>query len=291
MRRPLLLILTCAVLLAGEHSRSAERAVIDLDPVLRERCLVVLRLGLKSDEFWPALHAAEALTLAGHKAEVLAALASRTAGDDQQQCGLAREAVRAGDRTKIRDLLTILQKPGSIGHTHAAESLFKVAEVGDGTALRACLAEAPDVKLQLMAAAALARCGHPTALDLVRRSVTDSSMEQRMVAAWILGQLGTSHDIGSLKKGLATETDSLAGAFFVNALACLGDQDAKRTLGGNLRSDLPAVRTYSAEFAGYCRATELRDELTKRLDDDTLDVRIRAAQSLIVLSSPPEILG
>ena len=53
------------------------------------------------------------------------ALASRTPADDQQQCGLAREAVRAGDRSKISVLLQILVKPGSNGHTHAAESLFK----------------------------------------------------------------------------------------------------------------------------------------------------------------------
>ena len=107
--------------LPGQESKTTP-----LDASLRERCLAVLRAGFKSDEFWPAMHAAEALTLAGQNAEVLAAIGSRTAGDDQQACGLAREAVRAGDRSKISVLLDILQKAGSNGHTHAAESLFKV---------------------------------------------------------------------------------------------------------------------------------------------------------------------
>jgi sialidase-1 len=284
-------VVTCVVLIDSGQAPAAEPNVIDLDPALRLRCLEIFRAGLKSDEFWPAMHAAEALTLAGQRAEVLTALASRTAGDDQQQCGLARESVRAGDRAKISVLLDILQKPGSNGHTHAAESLFKVAEVGDGTALRATLAEASDGKLKLMAAAALARCGHPTSLDFVRSCLNDQVVDQRIVAAWILGQLGASRDIQPLQKALSTETDSLARAYFINALAYLGDAKAKAMLGENLHAELPAVRTYSAEFAGYCRATNLRGELTKLLDDEILDVRIRAAQSLIVLSSPSETLG
>src|SRR6185436_19293222 len=118
----------CIEFLATGTLSAGDMDVIDLDLALRQRCLAVLRAGLKSDEFWPAMHAAEALSLAGQRAEVLSALASRSAADDQQQCGLAREAVRAGDRAKIPVLLEILIKPGSIGHTHAAESLFKVAE-------------------------------------------------------------------------------------------------------------------------------------------------------------------
>src|SRR5688500_1749956 len=83
-------------------ARAAELpAPTPLDPVLRGRCEEVLRAALVSDEFWPAMHAAEALTLAGRGRDVLAALARRSETDDQKRCGLAREAVRAGDRTKL----------------------------------------------------------------------------------------------------------------------------------------------------------------------------------------------
>jgi sialidase-1 len=248
-----------------------------LDAALRERCVSILRSGLVSDEFWPAMHAAEALSLADQGTEVLAALARKSAADDQQRCGLAREAVRAGDRSQISKLLEILVKPESNGHTHSG--------------LRAALVHDDDMKLKLMAAAALARGGHPTALDAVRRHFAHADVEVRKTVIWVLGQLGLSADIASIQKALAAEQDPLARAYCVHALALLGEASGKSGLGENLKSPLPAVRTYAAEFAGYCRAVEFRDQLVRLLDDETLDVRVRAAQSLIVLSQLPERLG
>src|SRR4051794_17680368 len=64
-----------------------------LTPELRQRCMDTLRTGINSDEFWPAIHASEALTLAGAGDEVLTVLRDRltTEKDDQRRCGLARE--------------------------------------------------------------------------------------------------------------------------------------------------------------------------------------------------------
>lgn len=266
-------------------------AAVPLEPALRERCLAVLREGLASDEFWPAMHAAEALTLAGEGQEVLAALKKRSETDDQKRCGLAREAVRAGDRSKIAVLLDILAKPGSNGHTHAAESLFKVAEVGDGKLLRTAMAQNDDLRLKLMAAAALARCGHPAALDIARQHLTHEDREIRKIGGWILGQLGSSDDVPRLAKTLEKEEEPLARAYFVHALALLGDADGRAALGKNLDSKDAAIRTYAADFAGYCRAVEHRDKLIGLLSDSVLDVRVRAAQSLIAMASPREKLG
>jgi sialidase-1 len=237
------------------------------------------------------MHAAEALTLAGQGEEVVRSLAGRSAADDQQRCGLAREAARTGDRSQISRLLEILVKEGSIGHTHAAESLFKIAEVGDGSALRAALAQNDDWKLKLMAAAALARCGHPTTMDEAHARLMHGDIEVRKTAVWILGQIGTAADVSRVKAVLEAETEPLARAYCVHALALLGDSSGRQELAKNLTSSLPAVRTYAAEFAGYCRAEELHDQLVTLLDDETLDVRMRAAQSLIALSLPPGRLG
>jgi sialidase-1 len=131
------LFLTTGLLSFVAGAGAQEQQTIPLEAALKDRCISILRAGLASDEFWPAMHAAEALSLAGERAEVLTALANRKADDDQQACGLAREAVRAGDRSQISVLLDILTKVGSNGHTHAAESLFKVCEVGTGDGLRA----------------------------------------------------------------------------------------------------------------------------------------------------------
>ncbi|HVK16881.1 MAG TPA: exo-alpha-sialidase [Fimbriiglobus sp.] len=289
MTRPTALLLL--VLLAAPLRAADPPAAVPLEPPLRERCLTILRDGLKSDEFWPAMHAAEALTLAGQNQDALAALAMRSETDDQKRCGLAREAIRAGDRTKLPILFSILDKAGSIGHTHAAESLFKVAEVGDGTKLRAALAQDDNPRLKMMAAAALARCGHTTALDTVRKRLTDPDVELRKVAVWVLGQLGSKSDVEPIRAGLAKETDPLAKAYVANALATLGDAEGKKLLGQNLTSSDPAVKTYAADFAGHARAVEFRDTLVKLLDDPTLDVRVRAAQSLVAFSLPPPDAG
>ena len=267
-------------------NRSQARAALPLAPDLQERCLAVLRAGLASDEFWPAMHAAEALTIAGQRGEVLAALGKRTAADDQQRCGLAREAVRAGDKSQAQVLLDILTRPDSNGHTHAAESLFKVGIIGDGKALAAAMAQDDDRKLKLMAAAALARGGKAGALDVVRPYLSHEDRETRKVAAWILGQIGEEQDIPSLTKALAAEDEPLARAYLINALACLGDEQGRKLLGQNLVSSDERIRTYSADFAGHARAGEHRDQLIKLLDDSSLDVRVRAAQALVMLAQP-----
>ena len=78
--------------------RSAEdepAAVLELDGATRERCLAVLRSGLASDEFWPSMHAAEALSLDGHGAEVRAALGPKLATEKRRSAAL-RARPRAG---------------------------------------------------------------------------------------------------------------------------------------------------------------------------------------------------
>lgn len=278
------------VFVASGLAVAAAGEPVPLDPAVKEKCLRILRDGLASDEFWPAMHAAEALTYAGHADEVLANLAKRSETDDQKRCGLAREAVRAGDRSKLAVLTAILDKPGSNGHTHAAESLFKVESVGDEAKMRASVTQDADLKLKLMAAAALARSGDASALEVVRRHITHADFETRKIAAWVLGQVGDASDIPALRAGLPKETDPLARAYFAHALALLGDGEGRTMLGANLASTDAAVRTYAADFAGYCRCTEFRDGLVELLDDPVRDVRIRAAQSLLVLSLPPETL-
>lgn len=166
-----------------------------------------------------------------------------------------------------------------------------MAEVADGRKLRAALAQDADPRLKLMAAAALARCGHPTALDAARKRLADPDREIRKIAAWVLGQLGGKSDAQAIRAAFEKETDPLAKAYAAHALALLGDPAARKALGENLASADAAVRAFAAEFAGYCRLTESRDALIKLLDDPTLDVRVRAAQSLIVLALPADALG
>jgi len=53
-----------AILCFGAICSAAAPDPIKLSGKVREKCLTVLRDGLKSDEFWPSIHAAEGLTSA-----------------------------------------------------------------------------------------------------------------------------------------------------------------------------------------------------------------------------------
>ncbi len=298
MSRQLVLAL-CVVVLGSHIALRADdfdrKAVIPLTPELRERCLDVLQRGLKSigdkpESFWPAIHAAEGLTLAGQGAEVAALLNARLPqeADHQRRCGLAREIVRTGRREPLDVLFNTLADEQSNGRIHAAESLYKVGELRDGKLMRAAFKQKDNIRLQLMAAAALGRQGDEATMKRLRQMLGSEDRELRKICGWVLGLIGDASDVEPLKKALAAETDELARAYFVNALACLGDASARMSLGKNLTSNDPAIRTYSAEFAGYSRAVEFRPQLIKMLDDENVDTRVRAAQALIMLSQPPK---
>lgn len=280
---------------AAEPDRDA---VIPLTGEHRDRCLDVLRRGLDGlngapEEFWPAMHAAEALTLAGRGDEVVSRLRERLPKetDHQWRCGLAREIVRAGPREPLTLMFATLNDLESNGRVHAAESLYKIAEIDDGRALQAAFAQTENERLQLMAAAALGRAGNAAAIARLRESLSSDDVEVRKIGAWTLGLLGDAGDVPALKKVGAAEADELARAYFVNALACLNDAESRVALGKNLSSSLPPVRTYSAEFAGYSRSVEFRPQLIELLSDDNVDVRVRSAQTLIAFSLPRSALG
>lgn len=262
---------------------------IDLEPAVRERCLGVLREGLRSDEFWPAMHAAEALTLAGFPEEVRAALTPRLPKeeDDQRRCGLARELVRAGDLTPTQIMLDILASDDPHGHVHACESLYKVFQLGDGRLVRAALAQTKNPRLAIMAAAGLARWGSPTALARLRRDVTNDDDELSRISAWVLARVGQASDLPALRAGVQRFSEPLSRAYFEHALAARGDEAGRAALVRNLSHADAAVRVYACEFAPEARALAARDALLARLDDPVLDVRIRAAQALLQLAQAP----
>ncbi|MFV1964988.1 MAG: exo-alpha-sialidase [Pirellulaceae bacterium] len=268
---------------------TGERPQIELSDVVREQCLQTLRDGIRSDEFWPSIHAAEGLTLGGYGDEVKELLTPklRSEADDQHRCGLLRELVRAGERHYATRMLDILAGDDPHGHVHAAESLYKVSEIGDGLAMRAAMAQPENPRLRLMAAAALARCGSNRALPIVRIALDDTDEELWRIAVWILGRVGEPSDIPRLRAQLPRATQALTRAFIDHSLASLGDAEGLARLAKNVESDDPAIRTMAAAFAGDARATSVAPQLIAQLNDDDLDACVRAAQTLLALNSPP----
>ena len=279
------LLFTC-VLNAAEPIK---REPIQLDKQTKKKALAILREGLKSDEFWPSMHAAEALTVAGYGDEVIAHCGPllNTEKDDQHRCGLAREMVRAGDKTKTQVMLEILAKPDDYGHTHAAESLYKVNHTGDGKLLRKAMKEGKTSSLRLMAAGALAKAGNDDALAYIRKESASEDPDAYRIAAWLLARIGDESDIPQLAKNVARAKDPVAKAYCEHALATLGDPEGRTALTENLSAEDPGLRVYAADFAADAWMTSAKDELIKLLDDEVLDIRIRAAQALLFLSQKP----
>lgn len=254
----------------------------------REKALAILRAGLTAtgeSDFWPAMHAAEGLTLTGHGREIRTALEPRlaTETDARRRCGLARELVRAGDVAKVADIAAILSSPDPSGHVHAAESLFKLGEVGDAAVTQRAFEQQGDIRLRLMAAAALGRSGAAKPQAAIREALLGDDADGIMLAAWILGQIGDAADVEPLRSRLADAPTPLVRGYLEHALALLGDADGLAALDRNLTSPDDAIRTAAANVAGEARAVVTRPALEKLLDDPVPDVRIRAAQSLLML--------
>ncbi|HQX49491.1 MAG TPA: HEAT repeat domain-containing protein [Planctomycetaceae bacterium] len=285
--RPLLTI-TVVLLMSVIPSAAQDSGRITLDAATREKCVGILREGLHGDEFWPSMHAAEALTLAGYSQEVIAFLDGKLDAeqDDQKKCGLARETARAGDRSTIRVMQAILVGDNPYGHVHAAESLFKVAEIGDGPAMRRGLSQNDNIKLKLMAAGALARRGDAAAMQTLRELLGTDDPSDRSIAAWVLGQIGDSSDIPRLTQQMARCPDDATRASFEHALAIIGDESGLKALERNLSSEDSSIRTYAAAFASDAHAVSTAPRLKEMLQDPFADARIRAAQSLLVLAGP-----
>ena len=258
------------------------------DSVLRHRCFSVLLQGLRSEEFWPAMHAAEAFTEAGMAKLVLETLRPRLAieTDDQRRCGLAREQIRAGHTRQIDLLLAILGDTESNARVHAAESIFKVRPMlalFDDNEDLLCALEEDNPPLEMMAAAALIRGGDPSYLPRVRRHLASDEPQSRRLAAWVLGQVGEERDRPALQQAAEEETDALTLSFLVNALARLDVPEAMEDVVSNLKSEDPTMRAYAAETLGACDAPDLLITLIPMLRDDHLDTRIRAAQAVLHL--------
>lgn len=281
------LLMVASALSGRAQCDDADKIV--LPDQVRERCLNILRDGMHGEEFWPSIHAAEGLTLGGHGDEVIRFLTPKldTEKDDQQRCGIARELVRAGDKSKAEIMLKILTDKDPHGHVHAAESLYKVVEIGDGKAMRKAFQQNENVGQKLMAAGALGRCGNPQAMAFLRESLDHEDPEVLRIAVWILGRIGNPNDIPALKKQLPRCEEELLKAYVNHSLAALGDDDGLAAMAANLKDDDSAVRTYAATFAGDARALHLADSLTKLLDDEHPDTAYRAAQSLLMLAGPP----
>ncbi len=261
-----------------------------IEDSIKTKCYNILLKELKNnneDDFWISIHAAEALTLAGKSDIVKSELEKKliTQKDARKICGIAREFVRAGDKSKVKLIVDILKNPkSSYAHIHACESLFKVNVIGSEKLLLKAMNQNEDINKKLFAAAALGRHGNLEAMKIIRENLNSDKPGFSSRAAWILARIGDSSDISDLKKALVKFKNDKSVYEFENALAMLGDKNGLKYLEKNLQSQRPEIREESATFAGEIRAFYLKDKLVNLLNDPNVGVKVRAAQALLLLS-------
>ncbi|EAQ78571.1 alpha/beta hydrolase fold domain-containing protein [Blastopirellula marina] len=288
-------ILICLIASSGWDGLlvTTSRAMAD-ETNSRQTCLSILQTALKSDQFWPAMHAAEGLTAVGHHAEVSKHLKQRwkSTHDDQQQCGIARELVRAGDNSFVGMLSYRLADPASTGRVHAAESLFKLGLLGDKATLRRA-AKSEDQGLRQMSLAALARSGDIVAHQQILDDLKAQNETIRRRAAWILGVIGNEQDRQAVQNAAREDAEPLEKAEFDHTLVTLGDEQAMASLNDHLTSDVAAIRANAAYYAGAARLVQTEPTLLALLNDPVADVKIRAAASWLQLQDqeqPPKTI-
>lgn len=254
-----------------------------LDHVVHDKAISILRQGINDKDFWPSLHAAEALTEAGLADEVKERLQIRLIGenDDSRRAGIARELVRAGDISKVEILAAILRKNDPSSRIGAAEGLYKISEIGDQNAMDRAFNSKDDVILHLMAAGALVKAGNKEALQAIRRTYATGDSDAIRIGSWLLGRLGNEDDIQLLRSRLKDTVDENIISYIHHSMAALGDPSALEILALNLSSPDASIRSYAAIFAQEANALSLAPRLIKMLDDPHLDARYRAAKTLL----------
>ena len=282
--QPSVLGTLCLFLLLAPAVRAQPLSGHRLGQETKSRCFSILNEAIHSEDFPTAIHAAEALTRAGRARDVTGPFAQRLTNetDDRKKCVWSRELVRGGDPSQVSVMLEILAGPDPYGHVHAAESLYKVGEVGDGNALRAAMGNRANPILQIMAAGALAKHGDRGAMKILRARLTDPDLETARIAAWVLGRIGGPSDIPGLRDGVRRSSDDLTRCYFEHSLAALGGAGGLAALERNLTHSESPIRAYAATFAGDAKAVALAPKLILLLGDPVMDVRVRACQTLLV---------
>ncbi len=256
-----------------------------VDAGLYRACIDLLRNALDSNQFWPSMHAAQALTEAGFTALVRYRLTPRLPRetDPNRRCGIARELVRAGETDKTAVLAAVLAGRNSTmdQRVHAAESIYKVnAAAQTAAALRRAL-DAGNPSLELMAAAALVRAGNSEFMPRIRARLVPGNPKVFRTAAWLAGRFRDPAARPLLQRLAAVKCDPLSHSFVLNALAKLGDPSARRRVLENLGNANAAVRTYAAATLGTYAGPKTLPRLRALLADPNLDARIRAAQAAL----------
>ena len=136
-----------------------------------------------------------------------------------------------------------------------------------------------------MAAGAITRFSDEQAMAYLKKCLVSSEPSERRLASFILADFREETDVVPLLlKSLELSAGDPSGISMChNVLAVHGNPIGVAGMKQGLASEDAGTRAMSAYFEGEAQLTSAADTLVSLLDDPDLDVRVRAAHSLLLM--------
>ncbi|MEM8485614.1 MAG: HEAT repeat domain-containing protein [Bacteroidota bacterium] len=275
--------------LSGCKTASVPPASYLLTGNVHQQCLTILREGVQGDEFWPSIHAAEALIREDYAFEATPLIEARMGSerDRRRIAGYARALALTDYNQGIVALQDILLSDDLEARILAAEAMFRTGLVGDPVILEQATDPSNNGRLRVFAAAALTVTDRANMRDLVREALGSNDPAARYIAADVIPIIGSlEEDVPTLidKKDLVNS--DFENLYFVRALAMFGLESARKELLSFLKHPDPTIRSRAAFSIAEAWYVESSNQLIPLLKDPALAVRVRAAQALLTMANP-----
>lgn len=256
---------------------------------VHQQCIEILREGVQGDEFWPSIHAAEALIREDYGFEATPLLRERMGREQDRRriAGYARALAAVDQNQSVVALQDILLSDDIEARILAAEAMFRTGIVGDPAILEQATDPSQNGRLRVFAAATLTVTDQADLRTVVREALDSNDPAARYIAADVIPIIGNLEDDAPTlidKKDLVNS--DFENLYFVRALAMFGFDAARKELLSFLKHPDPTIRSRAAFAVAESWSIESSNQLIPLLDDPALAVRVRAAQALLTMANP-----
>ncbi|MBX2822179.1 MAG: hypothetical protein KTR29_20965 [Rhodothermaceae bacterium] len=252
-----------------------------------DKSLQILREGLHSDEFMPSVYAAEAMIDAGYGFEAIPVLREKLKkeGVDVYRARIARALVKGRQQDGVILLQDIILGNDEEAQIESLKGLFYEAYVADTSIVGNVIRSTDNNAIKLYAQGLLHITEKEKHVDEVRAGLTDSDPRSRIAAADIISFIGSiEEDTTQLITNLANVTSDIERFRTLRALALLDHAASRESLPQLTRSPDPSMRAMATYAIAESWLVEHAEAIYPLLEDPSLAVRVRAAQSLLILN-------
>ena len=256
---------------------------------MHDKCLKVLREGLHSNEFWPSVHAAEALIDAGYGFDATPVLKARLSEEEDAlyRIGLAQALVRSGERHYLTILQDVLLTDQESAREEALRGMFYLADVADVPLVQTAYNRTDQPSARLWAAGVLSRVIDAKTVDVIREGLVHEDPGVRLTAAELIPVMGSvKTDTTQLLANLGQANTDIERLYILRALALLSHTLSRQQMGSMLFNEDPTIRSKAVYAAAEAWLLDRNDQIFSLLDDPSLAVRVRAAQASLILTDP-----